>query len=237
MLIAVSRALGAFGLVCLLAAGQAQAQTQSKNLAPGFTALPKGAKVVVMPPDIELFSISGGGVLEPKADWTETAQKLVRGALKARETKWGATTSELTESDADDFAEISALNAAISQSIAFHHMTGGNLALPTKAGLLDWSMAEAITPVQVKSQADYALFIWIRDSYASAERKAAFIAMAAFGVGIPLGAQIGYASLVDLRTGRIVWFNRMGRASGDLREPGPAAESLDLLLTQFPVAK
>ena len=48
---------------------------QSKNLAPGFTALPKGTKVVIMPTDIELFSVSAGGVLEPKADWTEAASK------------------------------------------------------------------------------------------------------------------------------------------------------------------
>lgn len=41
----------------------------------------------------------------------------------------------------------------------------------------------------------------MRDSYASAEHKAAMVALALFGVGIPGGFQVGYASLVDLRSG------------------------------------
>ncbi|MDO8931169.1 MAG: hypothetical protein Q7U97_02135, partial [Rhodocyclaceae bacterium] len=49
------------------------AQADSRNLAPGFSKLAKGAKILVMPPDVELFSISAGGVSEPKADWTEAA--------------------------------------------------------------------------------------------------------------------------------------------------------------------
>lgn len=46
------------------------ARAQSKHLAPGFDALPADAKVIVAPLDVELFSISAGGVLEPRADWT-----------------------------------------------------------------------------------------------------------------------------------------------------------------------
>ena len=67
--------------LCGLAAAPAIAQTaapavaQSKNLAPGFTTLAKGAKVVIMPTDIELFSITAGGIPEPKADWTEAAAR------------------------------------------------------------------------------------------------------------------------------------------------------------------
>ena len=37
--------------------------------------------VVRMPTDIELFEISGGGVLEPKADWTAAAAKHFWAAL------------------------------------------------------------------------------------------------------------------------------------------------------------
>jgi hypothetical protein len=94
-----------------------------------------------------------------------------------------------------------------------------------------------VAPLRAKTSADYALFFWIRDSYASAERKAAMIAMALLGVGLTGGAQVGYASLVDLRDGRIVWFNALSRLSGDLREPGSAAETLDALLLAFPRAQ
>jgi len=78
------------------------------------------------------------------------------------------------------------------------------------------------------------VFTWVRDSYASAERKAAMVAMAILGVGLAGGSQVGYASLVDLETGRVLWFNRLARASGDLREEKAASESLDALLFGFP---
>lgn len=208
---------------------------QSKNLAPGFTSLPTGATVAIMPADIELFSISGGGVLEPKADWTEAASKYFRTALIEKKHKLGLRTVELAEKDADDLAEINTLHAAVAGAIAMHHF--GPLSLPTKEGKLDWSLSDAVAPVKKATGADYALFSWVRDSYASAERKAAMIGLAILGVGVAGGQQIGYASLVDLNTGQVLWFNRLLRVHGDLREPASAAETVEALLNEFPVAK
>ena len=37
--------------------------------------------------------------------------------------------------------------------------------------------------------------------------------MALLGVGLAGGSQTGYASLVDLRTGRVVWFNNLASAA------------------------
>jgi hypothetical protein len=208
---------------------------QSKNLAPGFTHLPKGATIVIMPADIELFSMSAGGVLEPKADWTETATRHLKAAFIKRKEKLGLRTVELAEKDADELHEVNTLHAAVARAIDMHHF--GSLSLPTKEGKLDWSLADAVAPVKKASGADYALFSWIRDSYASAERKAAMIGLALLGVGLSAGIQVGYASLVDLNTGQVVWFNRMARGHGDLREAEPAAETVDALLAAFPAAQ
>jgi hypothetical protein len=49
--------------------------------------------------------------------------------------------------------------------------------------------------------------------------------------------QTGYASLVDLSTGRVVWFNQLLRGSGDLRDEENAAETIEALLREFPVSK
>jgi hypothetical protein len=213
------------------------AAAQERNLAPGFSALSKNAKVVVMPTDIELFSISGGGVLEPKADWTDAASRHFKAALIEKKKQLGVGTVDLSEKDADELAEVNTLHAAVARSIATHHFGPGILNLPTKEGKLDWSLGEAVKAIRQKSGADYALFSWIRDSYASAERVAAMIALALLGVGVGGGMQIGYASLVDLNTGQVVWFNRMLRGTGDLREAGPAKETLESLLDKFPVSK
>ena len=213
------------------------AAAQSKNLAEGFSVLPKNARVVIMPTDIELFSISAGGIPEPKADWTEAAARHFKAALIEKKKSLGATATELSDKDADEVVEINTLHAAIARSVSLHHFGPSNFNLPTKAGKLDWSLGDTVRVIKEKTGADYALFSWIRDSYASGERVATMIVLALFGVGLPGGTQVGYASLVDLDTGRIVWFNRLLRAGGDLREADKAAETLNTLLDNFPGAQ
>lgn len=227
---------GSFLAASFVVAGPVFAQ--SKNLAPGFVTLPKGAKVAIMPTDIELFSISGGGVLEPKADWTEAASRYFKAALTEKKLALGLDAVEVAEKDADEFTDINALHGAIARAINLHHF--GPLNLPTKDGKLDWSLGEVVREVKKTTGADYALFSWIRDSYASAERVAAMVAVAVLTLGRAVpggGAQVGYASLVDLNTGQVVWFNRLQRGSGDLREADKAGETLNALLQQFPIAK
>ena len=85
--------------------------------------------------------------------------------------------------------------------------------------------------------ARYALFIWVRDGYSTAGRKAAIFIAAALGVALPHGQQSAYASLVDLESGRVLWFNRVLRGFGDLREAESASGTVDALLTAFPAAK
>jgi hypothetical protein len=213
------------------------AVAQSKNRAPGFEALRKEATVVIMPTDIELFEISAGGVLEPKADWTEAASKHFKAALNEKKKSLGMKTVELTERDADDVAEINTLHAAVAGSISLHHFGPGFFKLPTKEGKLDWSLGETVREIKKKTGADYALFSWIRDTYASGERVVTMIALALLGIGVPGGAQVGYASLVDLDTGQVLWFNGLVRGTGDLREADKAAETLNVLLADFPGVK
>ena len=222
-------------LLAFALAGTAYAQP--KNVAAGFDALPKNAKVVIMPTDIELFSISGGGVLEPKADWTEAATKHFKAALRAKQKTLGVVPVELSEQDADEVDEVNVLHAAVARAIAMHHFGPGFMNLPTKDGKLDWSMGESVSVIKLKTGGDYALFTWVRDSYTSGERVAAMIVLAIMGVGVAGGQQTGYASLVDLNTGQVLWFNRLLRVTGDLREPDKAAETLNALLDRFPRSK
>jgi hypothetical protein len=219
-------------LVAALFIWQAPAWAQnSRNLAPDFTQRPAASKLVIVPVD-----------MEPRADWTNAAHKHFRAALMARKDVIEPGTLELKESDLDELGQLNALHGTVAEAVFLHHMLKMP-ALPTKSGALDWTLGDAVAPLRARTGADYALFFWVRDSYATAERKAAMVAMtiigAAFGMAIiPAGGQqIGYASLVDLKTGRLVWFNNLARASGDLREAVPAAESVELLLKTFPAAK
>lgn len=215
----------------------ASAQSASRNLAPGFTTLPANTRILVTPIDVELFSISAGGVPEPRADWTAAAQKNMKQELGRLRQKYRGETIELDEKSADEYAELLTLHAAVARSIQLHHAPGAMFPLPTKEGKLDWTFGDAMKPLAQKTGARYALFIFVRDSYASAERVAAMVVMAMLGVGLAGGTQQGYASLVDLESGRVLWFNSLARASGDLREPAKAIETVDTLLRGFPAAQ
>ncbi|MCV2357484.1 MULTISPECIES: hypothetical protein [Roseateles] len=226
--------LAVAGLAIGLAVSSGAALAENTNLAPGFTQLAKAAKVVVMPVDVELFSMSAGGVNEPRADWTTAAHGHMKAALASKSKKLGFSAEPMSEGAADEFAEPIALHAAVARSIALHHSVGGVWALPTKEGKLDWSFGDAMKQLQATTGAQYGLFVWVRDSYATAERKLAMAGLALLGIGLAGGTQTGYASLVDLNSGQVMWFNRLARASGDLREAEAAAESIEALLAGFP---
>lgn len=219
------------------------APLRAYDVAPGFEKLPTGAKVLILPSDIELFELGVGGVVEPKADWTRDAQRFFRDAMLAKKKSLGAAVIEADEKQVDDIAEFNSLHAAVADAIVRHHFGPRQFRLPTKEGYMNWSMGEAVRVVKEKSGADYALFTFIRDSYASAGRIASGVALTVVGalfgvVMVPTGGvQVGYASLVDLNTGQVVWFNQLRSATGDLREPEKAARSLDALLHAFPSAK
>jgi hypothetical protein len=192
--------------------------------------------VLVLPADIELFSVSAGGVAEPRADWTDAAQKHFAQALAAQRKVLGERVTTFDNAQADEYAEIVTLHRAVADAISIHHK-GGLLELATKGKRLDWSLGDAVQPLKQRTGADYALFTWLRDSYASSERKMMMIGMALIGGILVGGEQVGYASLVDLNTGRVVWFNELNRMRGDLRDEKAATETVEALLKGFPGMK
>ena len=213
----------AFVLLAIPLAAIAQAR-----LADGFTRLPAGASIVVMPAEIELFEISAGGVIEPRADWTEVAAAHIGRGLRSRAAQW----KEFPAAADPAIDAVLRLHRAVADAIILHHF--GSLKLPTKEGRLDWSLGPDAAPLAARTGADYALFTWVRDTYASEARKATMVVGALVGAALGGGVQSAYMSLVELNTGRVVWFNRVRRLSGDLREGEAAAETLDALLAGFP---
>ena len=216
--------LRALALLLVLLPFGAAAQS---SLAEGFSRLAPGARIVLMPVDVELYELSSGGSLEPRADWTDAASAYINKSLLASGLPMKTLPGEL---DADT-RKLVQLHRAVSSAVVIHHY--GTLKLPTKQGL-DWSLGSEGAWLADRAQADYALFLWVRDSYASAVRKATIAVAAAVGLPVFGGAQQGYASLVELRSGRVVWFNRVSRMSGDLREESAAQETLAALLADFP---
>jgi hypothetical protein len=149
----------------------------------------------------------------------------------------------------ETIAELERLHYAVGQSIALHRYSGAYL--PTKRGKgLDWTLGEDAVRLGQRTGMDYALFLYAEDSFASTGR----IALQVLGVAgcvvgfcapnIGGGGQFAYASLVDLRTGDVVWFNVLqagtqvaGINMGDIRKPEGAAQMVDRLLDRMKPGK
>ena len=202
------------------------------------------AGLLLMPLDVQLTELSAGGVAEPKAEWTESAVRNMTAVMEGLARQHGrrlVTFEDVASSDGADDAhhQLVSLHAVTGGAILKHMYTPGQQ-LPTKRNRLDWSLGPEAVRLRDETGADYALFVFVRDSYTGPGRTAMIVAGALLGavtgvyVHVPGGAQVGFASLVDLDTGNVVWFNRLARESGDLREMEGARETVDALLAGFP---
>jgi len=195
-------------------------------------------EVLLMPIDIELSEVSAGGVLVANREWTQKAKRHLEAAVEAslasRRTRLRHLPALAEDVVADpEIAQLVKLHGAVGFSIQIHQFPSPHQ-LPGKQGGFSWTLGDGVAPLRGRTGADYALFILVRDSYASGSRKAAMVVGAIFGVAVEGGRQTGMASLVDLKTGDVVWFNLLNRDVGDLREAGPAEESVAALLANFP---
>ncbi|BFM18041.1 hypothetical protein R50073_42240 [Maricurvus nonylphenolicus] len=193
--------------------------------------------IVVMPLDVELSILTAAGLTEPQAEWTENAEGYIQTALEnefvEREANYKRFIAD-SKNPEDTLTQLEKLHEVVGHSAMFHHM--GTFKLPSKKGQFDWTLGKEATALRDATDADYAMFVFVRDSYASAGRVAMQIGMAVLGVGVPLGQQVAFASLVDLESGEIVWFNFLHSTTGDLRKPGTAAKTVDALLKTLPSA-
>ena len=192
-----------------------------------------------MPIDIELSELTASGNLEPKADWTNLARAHVSAALKAELAEKNdaliAYQQPKDEKIEHLHQQLIKLNSAVGLTIIKHKLLPDQIfKLPTKQEKFDWTLGRATTVFR-QDDADYGLFVYIRDSYTSAGRAALIVAAAILRVGVSGGKTLAFASLVDLRTGDVVWFNLLGSTSANLRETETAREAMKELLTDLPL--
>jgi hypothetical protein len=212
--------------------------THFQSLAPST----QGHDILLMPMDVELSILNAGGILEPQAEWTARAQQNLTQAFQDKMNTLNCNLIPCKEPEAinmdraekETHGQLLKLHSAVGYSILTHQYNP-MFSLPAKKGSFDWSLGPEARLLKDKYNADYALFVFMRDSYASSGRVAYIVVAAVFGVGVPGGNQIGFASLVDLNTGQIVWFNRLARGAGDLRTQAAARESVEALLQDFPL--
>jgi hypothetical protein len=233
--------LAVLALACSLApAAQAQERTATKQ---GSTlATNSGKTILVFRPAVSVGAQSTGGLFEPNADWTDKARKNIETVLAERQAKLGnrvITAPEAFGEDAQRVEEYTNLFAAVSRAvIQYQFFVGNRLATKkrdNKAGVFDWSLGEGVRDLPGAKDADYALFIYNRDAYGSTGRKLLQVAaLLVASTAVQSGEHAGYAGLVDLKTGDLVWLNADGAMGGDVREVDGAQKRIGQLLEEFP---
>lgn len=212
----------------------------------GFRRPAGNYKLIVMRPDISVSVLTAGGMNEPREDWTLAARDNVLAALRAQQAKNGGTTrvvfaSTSAATDDPSLLQLDRLHEAVGRSILLHKYTPGG-ALPTKKNRFDWTLGKLATDYGAASGNDYALFLYARDSFSSGGR----VALQAVGllgcvVGVCAmpggGIQQAFVSLVDLKTGDIVWFNHLVSTAGDIRTAEGADKMVNKLLETMRDAK
>jgi hypothetical protein len=215
----------------------------SKDFAPtGFQmSTQKPVTIIVMRPDVRVGQLEVGGVVTPKADWTDEARTYLQAAMDNSQRLKSATIVPF-DATADETAKLTSdyeyLHRAVATSILEHKYFGAKL--PTKKDAFDWSLGAGVAPLGQTTNSNYALFLYTEDSFSSAARKATQV-VGALGclVGFCVirggGVHRYYASLVELETGNIVWFNVLRGSEGDIREDKGAQSTVDALLASMPV--
>jgi hypothetical protein len=242
--------------VALSASMVTSACVQSRQIADLQFTPPQGDfKLLVMRPDVTVNSVTTGGLPEPRADWTEQARANIITAMRAQQAERGGNMQVLERRDqlpgvsAEAVADLERLHSAVGNSIALHKYLGAGLPTKRKQGL-DWTLGQDAVSLGQKTGYQYALFLHAEDNIVSGGRVAlqvlgiagCFVGFCAPNIGG--GGQFAYASLVDLRTGEVVWFNVLQTGSqiagikmGDMRTQEGAAQLVERLLGRMKPGK
>lgn len=201
-------------------------------------AAPSGT-VIVLPLDIEVKEMSAAGLQEEVPAWSEQALANFRAQLTRQQDTLlpGLQLRFLDSMPAEEQAlleEYVALNYQVMGNALLYTRQGGE-AWQHKAKHFDYGVGPGLQFLAERTGADKALILIGEDLHSSGGRKAAFVIAAAFGAAIPMGHSLAVASLVDLRSGDMLWMHHFVTGGDtDFRDPDDVAKVLADLFAPYP---
>jgi len=182
--------------------------------------------------------MSSGGLEEEVPEWTTQALTHMKAELDGNPGNRGnLNIVQLPEVTKEQQALIEQ-HTALYQTVAFSALwftRNPAAAWQHKAKKFDYTLGSGLSFLAEQTGADTALFVSGEDVISSSGRKATMVFAAAFGVAIPLGRTVIISSLVDLRTGDILWLNYDVNADDTtLLKREDTAEVLDTLFNDYP---
>lgn len=200
-----------------------------------FTAIEKNATILLVEPDLELGMLKASGLVEVRADWTAAGRKNVLSEIRQLFANNGHRLVNYEVDLADGRAmQLIKLHEAVGGTILNHRFLGAPL--PSKKERFDWSLGPGVQYLAALEDADYALFLFAQGQYASAGRQALAVGVFVLGGVASTGGQVAFASLVDLKSGDVVWFNVASTGNGtDMRKPEGARKLVRAILKDIPL--
>ena len=214
------------------------AQTAPKVVNPElFKNLNKNSKILLLPLDIELYEISIGDVPIIKVDWINTATKFTEEILNEKFESRNAILVKYTppndKEKENQIIQLVKLNGLVTDSIHLHE-NNPQFKLPAKEAF-EWDIGDKISLLNEFYDTDYALFINIRSYYSTSGREILAILVGAItGYWMITRTQRAYGTLVDLKSGKIQWYNRLYMEFGDMRNKKGMEQAADYILKSFP---
>ena len=210
---------------------------QKSAVKPGF-GFPsdRAFRIVVFRPDVKVGDQSAGGVVTPNAEATRNARDYLGKALTSAKIGGTADVVFMPEVDGESAVTLSdyrALFNGLSETVLQSRLFKGNR-LPTKKTGFEYTLGPDVSKLTTSVGGDYGLFVRTDDAYGSAGRKALQIFAAFGGVGVTSGRHGGFAGLVDLKTGDLLWFNADYQMGGDVRQIDGATKRVTQLLEGLP---
>lgn len=223
-------------LACALIGAPVVAQEKAA-VKPGFS-MPtdRPVRILVFRPDVKVGAQSAGGVVTPNAEWTANARKHLADALVAAKPGGASEVVFMPELEGENavlLGEYRSLFKGVATTVLQHRLFKGDR-LPTKITGFEYTLGPGVSKLSALNGGDYGLFILTNDAFGSAGRKALQVFAALARVPVTSGYHAGYAGLVDLKTGDLLWINADFKMGGDVREPDGAAKRVGQLLEEFP---
>jgi hypothetical protein len=214
----------------------------SKTKADATFAFPrdKPIRIILLRPDIEVGTIGASGVPTPNPDWTAEARTHLTEALIRNQAARQIEMVAMPALEGDDAAylnEYQFLFRAVGNSVLLHNYLYRlpSKKLPGGKYKFDWTLGPGTQRLGQMAGGNYALLVYSYDAHATTGRKLlqGFLAVA-FNYLPPGGLHSSFASLIDLESGNIVWFNFYADKKGDIRTKEGAQIRADKLLSTLP---
>ncbi len=211
----------------------------------------KTVNIILFSPDVQVGEQTVGGLDQPHAIWSQKAREGLINALSNSQILRNKNMSArgltvafpalpiISEINAPDLPDYKALLKIMVDAAIAHKLFPGNK-LPSKSESFDWTLGPGMRQFGKdksgkQDENSYALFLYSYDNFPSAARNKSMVISSLMGEKESGGTHIGYAGLIDVNTGDLLWLNVDLRSQGDVRSASGAQQRIARLLNGFPI--